>query len=76
MRRDRKNALDLESQNDRLFCRLDCEARWLSGRAFGLRTERSGIRNLPPPCCVLEQDTLLPQSTGNTQEAVATSRHD
>ena len=32
--------------------------------------------NLPPPCCVLEQDTLLPESTGNTQEAVATSRHD
>ena len=21
-------------------------------------------RNLPPPCCVLEQDTLLPESTG------------
>ena len=20
--------------------------------------------NLPPPCCVLEQDTLLPESTG------------
>ena len=37
--------------------------RWLSG-------------NLPPPCCVLEQDTLLPESTGNTQEAVAPSRHD
>ena len=26
--------------------------------------ERSGVRNLPPPCCVLEQDTLLPESTG------------
>ena len=23
-----------------------------------------GVRNLPPPCCVLEQDTLLPESTG------------
>ena len=22
------------------------------------------IRDLPPPCCVLEQDTLLPESTG------------
>ena len=30
----------------------------------GLRSERSGVRNLPPPCCVLEQDTLLPESTG------------
>ena len=26
--------------------------------------------NLPPPCCVLEQDTLLPESTGNSQEGV------
>ena len=31
---------------------------------FGFRSERSGVRNLPPPCCVLEQDTLLPESTG------------
>ena len=23
-----------------------------------------GVRNLPPPCCVLEQDILLPESTG------------
>ena len=23
-----------------------------------------GVRNLPLPCCVLEQDTLLPESTG------------
>ena len=36
-------------------------ARWLS---VGLRSERSGVRNLPPPCCVLEQDTLFPESTG------------
>ena len=28
-----------------------------------------GVRNLTPPCCVLKQDTLLPESTGNTQEA-------
>ena len=31
----------------------------------------SGVRNLHPPCCVLEQDTLLPKSTGNTQKVVA-----
>ena len=35
-----------------------------------------GVRNLPPPGCVLEQDTLLPENTGNTQEAVTPSRHD
>ena len=34
------------------------------------------VPNLSLPCCVLEQDTLLPESTGNTQEAVAPSRHD
>ena len=38
--------------------------------------QRSRVQNLPPPCCVLEQDTLLPESTGNTQEAVALSRLD
>ena len=32
-----------------------------------------GVRNLPPPCCVHEQDTLLPERTGNGQEAVALS---
>ena len=36
----------------------------------------SGIQNLSPPCRVLEQDTLLPESTGNTQEVVASSGHD
>ena len=30
--------------------------------------EGSGVRNLPPPCCVLEKDTLLPESTGNTRK--------
>ena len=34
------------------------------------------VRNLPPPCFVLEQDPLLPENTGKTQEAVAPSRHD
>ena len=34
-----------------------------------------GVGNLPPPCFVLEQDTLLPENTGKTQEAVALSRH-
>ena len=33
-------------------------------------------RNLPPSCCVLEQDTLLPDSTGNTKVVVALSQHD
>ena len=45
-------------------------------QSVGLRSERSGFQNLPAPCCVLDQDTLLPESTGNTQEAVAMSRHD
>ena len=35
-----------------------------------------GVRNILPPCCVLKQDTLLLESTGNAQEAVAPSRHD
>ena len=28
------------------------------------RIETKLIYLLPPPCCVLEQDTLLPESTG------------
>ena len=41
------------------------------------RTPEPEIRvgNLPQPCCVLEQDTLIPENTGKTQEAVAPSRH-
>ena len=35
-----------------------------------------GGSNLPTPCCVLEQDALLPESTGNTHAAVAQSQHD
>ena len=34
------------------------------------------VRNIPPPCCVLEQDTLLFEKTGNTQEETALPRHD
>ena len=37
--------------------------------------EVEGVRNLPPPSCVIEQDIQLPESTGNTQEVVAPSRH-
>ena len=49
-----------------------------SGSVVEHRTQERevGVRNLPPPCCVLEQDTVLPESTGNAQEAVAPSRHD
>ena len=35
-----------------------------------------GVRSLPPPCCVLKQTTVLPENTGNTEEAVTPSRHD
>ena len=49
-------------------------ARWLSGRASD--SGGRGVRNLPPSCCVLVKDTLLPESTGNTRKAVAPSRHD
>ena len=36
-----------------------------------------GVRYLPPPCCVHDQGCIYsPKSTGNTQEAVAPSRHD
>ena len=42
------------------------------------RTPEQEVRdlNLPPPCCVFEKDTLLPESTGDTPEAMAPSRHD
>ena len=48
-------------------------AQWQS---VGFRSERSGVQNLPSTCCVLKQDTLLPESTGNTEEAVAPIQHD
>ena len=46
-----------------------------------VRASDSGARgrgfSLGSPCCILEQDTFTSQkSTGNTQEAVALSRHD
>ena len=34
------------------------------------------IRSLHAPCCVLEQDTLLPENIGYTPEAVAPFQHD
>ena len=52
------------------FCQNDWDGvRWLSGRASD-----SAVQNLPLPCCVLEQDTLIPECTGNTQEAMAPFR--
>ena len=41
-----------------------------------VQTLRIQVRNLPSPCYVFEQDTLLPEITGNTQEEVGPSRHD
>ena len=38
--------------------------RWLNGRVSYSGARSRGVWNLPPPCCVLEQDTLLPESTG------------
>ena len=42
--------------------------RWTPEREVG------GLKPTSP--CVLEQETLFPESTGNSQEAVAPSRHD
>ena len=42
----------------------------LGERGGSVVEQRTPVRNLPRLCCVLEQDTLLPESTGNTQEAV------
>ena len=52
-----------------------------SGLVVELRTlwsERSGVQSsFRSSCCILEQDIFTsPKSTGNTQEAVAPSRHD
>ena len=41
---------------------------------YGLWSERTGARNLPTSAsCILEQDTFLPKSTGNTQKVGALS---
>ena len=40
---------------------LEWGARWLSGRASYSGARGRGVRNLPRPSCVLEQDTLLPE---------------
>ena len=42
------------------------------------RTPEGEVGGLKPTSavCVLEQNTLLPENTGNTQEAVAPSKHD
>ena len=52
------------------------EARLLSGRAPDSGARGRGVRNLHPSYCFHEQDTLLPESIGNTRKAVAPSRHD
>ena len=44
-------------------------------KSVGLRS-RGGGGGLPLPFCVLEQDTLLPKSPGNTQEVVVPSGHE
>ena len=49
---------------------------WLSGRASDSGARGWGFENLPLLCFVLERDTLVPESTGNTQEAMALSRHE
>ena len=45
---------------------------WLSVRASDSGARGRGVRNLPPPFCVLEQDTLPPppppRGTGNTKK--------
>ena len=65
------------SHSNALMAKFDLRgARWLIGRASDSGARGWGVRNLPQPCCVLEQDTLLPESTGHTQEAVAPSRHE
>ena len=40
-------------------------ARWLSGRVLDYGARGIVVRNLPPSGCVLEQDILLPESTGS-----------
>ena len=58
---------------------LDCRgARWPGGKCLGLRIQRSGVRAPLGSNRVvsLRKAHLLPKSTGNTQESVASSQHD
>ena len=43
--------------NHKIFILGKRGARW----PIGLLSKRSWVRNLPPPCCVLEQDKFTPQ---------------
>ena len=53
------------------------EARWPSGRASDSRARSRGFDPLSGRRVVsLSKIHLLPKSTGNTQEAVAPSRHE
>ena len=51
---------------------FNCVSRECGGSLVVCRTPERKIRDskpiLPPPCCVLEQDTLLPENTGNIQD--------
>ena len=45
------------------FDSLPTSSRWLSGRVSDSGARGPGFETYLP-CCVLEQDTLLPESTG------------
>ena len=49
---------------------------WLIGIVSDSGVRGRGFRNLPSLSCVLEQATLLPKNTGNSQEAVAPAQPD
>ena len=51
-------------------------AQWLNGRASDSGARGRGSKHTSAVLCPSASDTLLPESTGNTQEAVAPSRHD
>ena len=48
-------------------------AGWLSGRLSDSGARSRGVRNLPSPCRVLEQDILLPESTGTCRDGATAS---
>ena len=71
---DKRDDFDFDIVNIPFLDEGSAVAYWYS---LGLKSERSGVRYLPPTCCVLEQRYIYsPKSTGNAQEAVALSRHD